>query len=168
MDVVYKKSWNLDSLQISVCTISDCFCCSKWSVRRQWSRLCVIDLIMTSLLHILTLTLLSLPVRCLPVEEDYQYDDPTEEVRLKNRQNLKQEMWLQVSSREEEVAATFDIEMVTRTTEFRVRPGDKVALPCEVSTSGDHMSVHHMSRLITILVKMLLEWGRVFCKVDST
>ena len=64
-----------------------------------------------------------------------------------------------MSSREEEVAATFDIEMVTRTTEFRVRLGDKVALPCEVSTSGDHMSVHHMSRLITILVKMLLEWG---------
>ena len=51
-------------------------------------------------------------------------------------------MYLQVSSREEEVAATFDIEMVTRTTEFRVRPGDKVALPCEVRTSGDHMSVH--------------------------
>ena len=49
---------------------------------------------------------------------------------------------LQVSSREEEVAATFNIEMVTRTTEFRVRPGDKVALPCEVRSSGDHMLVH--------------------------
>ena len=31
--------------------------------------------------------------------------------------------------------------MVTRTTEFRVRPGDKVALPCEVRSSGDHMSL---------------------------
>ena len=47
-----------------------------------------------------------------------------------------------MSSREEEVAATFNIEMVTRTIEFRVRPGDKVALPCEVRTSGDYMSVH--------------------------
>ena len=46
-----------------------------------------------------------------------------------------------MSSREEEVAATFNIEMVTRTIEFRVRPGDKVALPCEVRTSGDHMSL---------------------------
>ena len=45
-----------------------------------------------------------------------------------------------MSSREEEVAATFNIEMVTRTTEFRVRPGDKVALPCEVRSTGDHMS----------------------------
>ena len=39
------------------------------------------------------------------------------------------------------MAATFDIEMVTRTTEFRVRPGDKVALPCEVRSSGDHVSL---------------------------
>ena len=54
---------------------------------------------MTSLLLILTLTLLSLSVKCLPVEDEYQYDDPTEEVRqrggrvlmslLKNCQNLK-------------------------------------------------------------------------------
>lgn len=36
------------------------------------------------------------------------------------------------------MAATFDIEIVTRTTEFRVRPGDKVALPCEVRSSGEH------------------------------
>ena len=40
-----------------------------------------IDCIMTSqLLIILTLTLLY--VRCLPVEEEYQYDDPTEEVSI--------------------------------------------------------------------------------------
>ena len=51
---------------------------------------------------------------------------------------------MQVGSREEEMAVTLDIEMVTRTTEFRVRLGDKVALPCEVRTSGDHKSV--MSR----------------------
>jgi len=94
--------------------------CQTASVSKQWLRLCVIDLIMTSLLLLFTLTLLSLSVRCLPVEEEYQYDDPTDEV----------------GSREEEVAATWDIEMVTRTTEFRVRPGDKVALPCEVRTSG--------------------------------
>ena len=37
-------------------------------------------MIMTSLLLILTLTLLSLSVKCLPVEDEYQYDDPTEEV----------------------------------------------------------------------------------------
>ena len=54
------------------------------------------------------------------------------------------------------MAATFDIEIVTRTTEFRVRPGDKVALPCEVRTSGDHMSSHYQ---MTILAKMLLKWG---------
>ena len=39
------ESSNLDNSQISVCRISDCFCCSKWSVRRQvvskqWGRLC--------------------------------------------------------------------------------------------------------------------------------
>ena len=43
------------------------------------------DCIMTSQLLkllMLTLTLLSLQVRCLPVEEEYQYDDPTEEVSI--------------------------------------------------------------------------------------
>merc|ERR1711862_22766 len=39
-----------------------------------------------------------------------------------------------------EMAVTLDIEMVTRTTEFRVRLGDKVALPCEVRTSGGSVS----------------------------
>ena len=39
-----------------------------------------IDCVMTSQLLILTLTLLY--VRCLPVEEEYQYDDPTEEVSI--------------------------------------------------------------------------------------
>lgn len=37
------------------------------------------------------------------------------------------------------MAATFEVEMVTRPTEFRVRPGDKVALPCEVRSSGEHV-----------------------------
>ena len=54
------------------------------------------------------------------------------------------------------MAATFDIEIVTRTTEFRVRPGDKVALPCEVRTSGESMSSHYQ---MTILAKMPLKWG---------
>ena len=132
--------------------------CQTASVSKQWLRLCVIDLIMTSLLLLFTLTLLSLSVRCLPVEEEYQYDDPTDEVSSSVQTLLVYSVLsvlsdlsvlklsdlsvsiMQVGSREEEVAATWDIEMVTRTTEFRVRPGDKVALPCEVRTSGEHKS----------------------------
>ena len=35
------------------------------------------------------------------------------------------------------MAATFNIEMITKRTEFRVRPGDKLALPCELQSTGD-------------------------------
>merc|ERR1719411_2413747 len=45
--------------------------------------------------------------------------------------------------------------MVTRTTEFRVRPGDKVALPCEVRTSGSVSRIwsrpdHASSQIISV------------------
>ena len=35
------------------------------------------------------------------------------------------------------MAATFNIEMITKRTEFRVSPGDKLALPCELQSTGD-------------------------------
>jgi len=77
---------------------------------------------MTSLSSLITLSLLlSLPVRSLPLDDEYQYDDPADEV----------------NNKEEEVAATFNIEMITKRTEFRVRPGDKLALPCELQSTGD-------------------------------